>query len=382
VVDLYTTSPWYPYSQPLTNDAIFRLARSSELRSGVNYMRNSVKAVVDAFDGDATLYLVDPDDPVVAAWSEAFPGLFAPASEMPEGLEDHLRYPQDLFRVQGELYLEYHVTDPNELFQGNDAWSLPADPSTISRGTSPGAELLFGDRPDPTTNNLNYKAEILPYYLLTELPGEEDLSYLLLQPFTPKDRRNMSSFMVADSTPGRYGRLIDFRMPQGDFVDGTEQVGQRIDQDGEISEQFTLWDNQGSKVIKGDLLVVPIEDSLLYIQPIFLEAEGGGIPEFRRVIVVHGDQVEWAQTLDLALQQVFGAGTGGDPVDPGPSIPDGDTVAELLSEAAAAFDRAAEALTAGDLAEYQRSVNEAQRLIEEAQAIIEGAVEARAGVSG
>ncbi|HEX9866454.1 MAG TPA: UPF0182 family protein [Acidimicrobiia bacterium] len=382
VVDLYTTSPWYPYSQPLTNDAIFRLARSSELRSGVNYMRNSVKAVVDAFDGDATLYLVDPDDPVVAAWSEAFPGLFTPASEMPEGLEDHLRYPQDLFKVQGELYLEYHVTDPNELFQGNDAWSLPADPSTISRGTSPGAELLFGDRPDPTTNNLSYKAEILPYYLLTELPGEEDLSYLLLQPFTPKDRRNMSSFLVADSTPGRYGRLIDFRMPQGDFVDGTEQIGQRIDQDGEISEQFTLWDNQGSKVIKGDLLVVPIEDSLLYIQPIFLEAEGGGIPEFRRVIVVHGDQVEWAQSLDLALQQVFGAGTGGEPVDPAPPTPDGDTVAELLSEAAAAFDRAAEALTAGDLAEYQRWVNEAQRLIEEAQAIIEGAVEARAGLAG
>jgi hypothetical protein len=192
----------------------------------------------------------------------------------------------------------------------------------------------------------------------------------------------MSSFLVADSTPGRYGRLIDFRMPQGDFVDGTEQIGQRIDQDGEISEQFTLWDNQGSKVIKGDLLVVPIEDSLLYIQPIFLEAEGGGIPEFRRVIVVHGDQVEWAQSLDLALQQVFGAGTGGEPVDPAPPTPGGDTVAELLSEAAAAFDRAAEALTAGDLAEYQRWVNEAQDLIEEAQAIIEGAVEARAGVAG
>jgi hypothetical protein len=188
--------------------------------------------------------------------------------------------------------------------------------------------------------------------------------------------------MVADSTPGRYGRLVDFRMPQGDFVDGTEQVGQRIDQDGEISEQFTLWDNQGSTVIKGDLLVVPIEDSLLYIQPIFLEAEGGGIPEFRRVIVVYGDQVEWAQDLDLALAQVFGEGTGGEPVDPLPTTPDGDTVAELLGEAAAAFQMADEALTGGDLAEYQRWVDEAERLIEEAQAILEGAVEARAGSSG
>ncbi len=382
VVDMYTTSSMYPYAQPLTNEAIGRLARSSELRSGVNYMRNSVKAVIDAHDGDATLYLVDPDDPVAAAWSEAFPGMFTPMSEMPEGLNDHLRYPQDLFRVQGQLYLEYHVTGANELFSGNDAWSLPADPATIGRGDAPGSELLFGDGRDVTTGAFSYKAEILPYYLLTELPGEEDLSYLLLQPFTPKDRRNMSSFMVADSTPGRYGRLVDFRMPQGDFVDGTEQVGQRIDQDGEISEQFTLWDNQGSTVIKGDLLVVPIEDSLLYIQPIFLEAEGGGIPEFRRVIVVYGDQVEWAQTLDVALAQVFGEGTGAEPVDPLPTTPDGGTVAELLGEAAAAFQMADEALTAGDLAEYQRWVDEAERLIEEAQAILEGAVEARAGSSG
>jgi hypothetical protein len=346
-------------------------------------MRNSVKAVVDAHDGHVTLYLVDTEDPLAAAWSEAFPGLFTAAEEMPAGLEEHLRYPQDLFRVQGQLYLEYHVNDANEFFSGNDAWSLPADPATINRDSGlGGSELLFGDFRDPATSELTYRREILPYYLLTKLPGEEDLSYLLLQPFTPSDRRNMSSFLVADSTPGRYGRLIDYRMPQGDFVDGTEQVGQRIDQDAEISEQFTLWNNQGSTVIKGDLLVVPIEDSLLYIQPIFLEAEGGGIPEFRRVIVVYGDQVEWAETLDASLEQVFGQGTGGTPEEPLPTTPDGDTVAELLSEAAAAFQRADEALTAGDLAEYQRWVGEAERLIGEAQAILEGAVEARAAVAG
>ncbi|HSO50802.1 MAG TPA: UPF0182 family protein, partial [Acidimicrobiia bacterium] len=384
VVDLYTTSSWYPYSQPLENAAIGRLAQSSQLRRGLNYMRNSVKAVVDSHDGHVTFYLVDPDDPLAVAWSEAFPGLFTPASEMPEGLEEHLRYPQDLFRVQGQLYLEYHVNDANELFSGNDAWSLPLDPATISRDSASlgGSELLFGDVRDPTTAELRYRAEILPYYLLTKLPGEEDLSYLLLQPFTPSSRRNMSSFLVADSTPGRYGRLIDFRMPQGDFVDGTEQVGQRIDQDGDISEQFTLWDNQGSTVIKGDMLVIPIEDALLYIQPIFLEAEGGGIPEFRRVIVVYGDQVEWAETLDLALAQVFGEGTGGEPVEPEPTPPGGETVAELLAEAVAAFRQADEALTAGDLAGYQRWVNEAERLIDEAQAILESAVEARAGSAG
>ncbi|HSJ82791.1 MAG TPA: UPF0182 family protein [Acidimicrobiia bacterium] len=388
MLDLYTTSSWYPYSQPLDLDAIGRLARSSELRGGINYMRNSVKAVVDAHDGHVTFYLVDPEDPVARAWSEAYPGLFAPFSEMPEGLVEHLRYPQDLFRVQGELYLEYHVTDPNELFSGNDAWSLPADPATINRDpASPGAELLFGDSRDPATAQLRYRAEILPYYLLTKLPGEDDLSYLLLQPFTPGNRRNMSSFLVADSTPGRYGRLIDFRMPQGELVDGTEQVGQRIDQDAEISEQFTLWSNQGSRVIKGDLLVVPIEDSIVYVMPIFLEAQGGGIPEFRRVIVVYGDKVEWAQTLDATLELVFGEGTGAaeDPDEPDQPLeptPGGETVAELLEQAAAAFAQADQALTDGDLSEYQRWIDEAERLIEEAQDVIAGSVEAMAGRLG
>ena len=378
VVDLYTTSSKYPYSQPLEADAIGRLARSSDLRPGINYMRNSVKAVVDAYDGHVTLYLVDPDDPIARAWSQAYPELFTPFSEMPESLVEHLRYPQDLFRVQGQLYLEYHVTDPNELFSGNDAWSLPADPATIDRDpASLGAGLLFGDSLDQTTGRYAYRAEILPYYLLTKLPGEDDLSYLLLQPFTPGDRRNMSAFLVADSTPGRYGRLIDYRMPQGQLVDGTEQVGQRIDQDADISSQFTLWDNQGSVVIKGDLLVVPIEDSILYIQPIFLEAEGGGIPEFRRVIVVYRDQVEWSETLDGALDLVFGEGDDPtEPSEPPEPTPDGGTVEELLDQAADAFAAADRALTAGDLAEYQRWVDEAERLISEAQAIIADAVEA------
>jgi uncharacterized membrane protein (UPF0182 family) len=388
VVDLYTTSSWYPYSQPLVagpDGPMGRLDRSTDLEPGTNYMRNSVKAVVDAHDGHVTLYLVDDTDPLALAWSRAYPGLFTDGSEMPDSLVEHLRYPQDLFRLQGQLYLEYHVTDPNELFSGNDAWSLPADPATISRDpASLGADLLIGDRFNPQTNGYSYRAQILPSYLLTRLPGENDLSYLLLQPFTPRDRRNMSAFLVADSTPGRYGRLVDFRMPQGQLVDGTEQVGQRIDQDANISEQFTLWDNQGSRVIKGDLLVVPIEDSILYIQPIFLEAEGGGIPEFRRVIVVYGDQVEWAETLDGALELVFGDGIGAEPEEPSEPtepVPDASTVAGLLDQAAAAFAAADQALTQGDLAEYQRLIDEAERLVEQAQRILEDSVEARAGAT-
>lgn len=378
VLDLYTSTHSYPYSQPLTTDAVGRLAVSSEISRGVNYLRNSVKAVVDANNGDVTFYLNDESDPLAKAWGDAFPGLFKPASEMPDGLQDHLRYPQDLFRLQSQLYLEYHVTDPNQLFTGNDAWSLPDDPSTITRGTSVGQEYLKSDGRD-ATGSLRYRAEILPYYLLTKLPGDDDLSYLLLQPFTPKDKKNMSSFLVADSTPGRYGRLIDFRMPQGELVDGTGQVGQRIEQDAEISQQFTLWDSLGSMVIKGDLLVVPIEDSLLYVQPIYLEAEGGGFPEFRRVIVVYADQVEWAETLDGALAKVFGGSSG---TDQPPTGSDGSTVDDLLSQAAAAFQQADDALSNGDLAGYQRWVEEARRLIQDAKDILEGAVEAHAASVG
>jgi uncharacterized membrane protein (UPF0182 family) len=355
VVDLYTHSSYYPYSQPLGVGAWERLARSSGLRRGTNYLRNSVKAVVDAHDGEVTYYLFDSDDPVAQAWAQTYPGLFRDVSEMPEGLENHLRYPQDLFRVQSEIYLKYHVTTESQLFSEDDAWSFPADPSTIDR-----AEPLNGDAAPLGTEPL---AQILPYYLLTELPGEDDLSYLLLQPFNPRAKRNMVGFMVADSTPGRFGRLIDFRMPQGELVDGTEQAGQRIEQDAEISQQLSLWSGAGSRVIKGDLLTVPIENAVVYFQPIYLEEAGGSFPEFRRVAVVYADRVEWADSLDGALALVFGGGIDdGEEPEPPPSDTEA-TLEELVAEANAAFSRANDALRAGDLAEYQRWVEEAERIL-------------------
>jgi uncharacterized membrane protein (UPF0182 family) len=374
VIDLYTTSNFYPYSQPLTVPFLARLNQSSGLRPGINYMRNSVKAVIDAYDGDVTLYLVDETDPIALAWSAAYPGLLASADELPEGLDGHLRYPQDLFRVQGEMYLKYHVDDPTELYTGNDVWSIPEDLSTPSRSATVGTgdELLFGDLRNPSTGAIEYLPEVLPYYLLTKLPGEDVLSYLLLQPFTPLEKRNMSGFLVADSSPGSYGRLVDFRMPQGELVDGPAQVSQRIEQDADIAQQLTLWRGAGSNVITGDLLVVPVVDSLLYIQPFFLEEQGGAFPEFRRVAVVYGAQVEWAETLDGALGLLFGG--GGEPQEP--TGPDGETVGELLEQASAAFAAADEALQAGDLAEYQAQVDEANRLIEEARALLEEGVEA------
>ncbi|HLV89684.1 MAG TPA: UPF0182 family protein [Acidimicrobiia bacterium] len=360
VVDMYTATSFYPYSEPVSSREYSRLAVSSRIPFGVNYIRNSVKAVIDAYDGTLTYYVMDDDDPIIRAWSSNYPGLFKPFESMPEGLVEHLRYPQDLFRIQSSIYLEYHVTETTELFQGNDAWSLPADPATIVRS---GDELLRGDSPPE-----GYLREVLPYYLLTKLPGEEDLSYLLLQPFNPRERRNMVSFLVADSTPGRYGRLIDFRMPQGTLVDGVGQVGQRIEQDADIAEQLSLWDNSGSTVLKGDLLVVPIEDSVVYFQPFYLEERGGAFPEFRRVAVVFGERVEWASSLNAALRLVFDNDQPQQPTDPGDPI-DG-TIEELLERLGDAFAAADAALQRRDLGEYQRWIEMATRIYEEIERLV------------
>jgi len=373
VLDLYTATSFYPYSQPLTREGLARLSITSDLGLGTNYLRNSVKAVVDADNGDLTFYLDDTADPIAKAWASTYPGIFKDSSAMPDGLVDHLRYPQDLFRLQSQMYLEYHVTDENQLFSGNDAWSFPGDPSTITRL---GTERLQGDV-RPLGESTQLLAEVLPYYLLTELPGEEDLSYLLLQPFNPRAKRNMVGFLVADSTPGRYGRLIDYRMPQGELVDGTEQVGQRIEQDADISEQLSLWRGDGSVVIKGDLFIVPIEDSVLYFQPIYLEEEGGAFPEFRRVAVVYGDKVRWDDTLEGALALVFGEPDGsGGPTEPGE--PGDSTLNELIESANEAFAEADAALRRGDLAEYQQWVEEAERILGEIESIVNEAASASA----
>ncbi len=358
VLDLYTTSGWYPYAQPVDLDGFDRLGVTTGIRRGMNYVRNSVKAVIDANEGDVTLYQVDTDDPIINSWVDTHPGMFTPASEMPDGLEGHLRYPQDLFRIQSQIYLRYHVNQESQLFSGPDDWSFPGDPSDVVRAD---AEQLWGEQ---RVRSEPFEDQILPYYLLTELPGEEQLSYLLLQPFNPKAKRNMVAFLVADSTPGSYGRLIDFRMPQGELVDGAEQAGQRIEQDAEISQQLSLWRGDGSSVTKGDILVVPIETSVIYIQPIFLEEEDGAFPEFRRVAVVYSDRVEWSDTLDGALELVFGAESSPDPGGPEPGESDA-TLEELVEAAEQAFANAETALRSGDLANYQRWVGEAQRLLNE-----------------
>ena len=364
IADLYTVSRNYPYSRPLSGAEDDRLPRAGTVLPGINYIRNSVKATIDAYDGTVRLYVMDPADPLIRSYRRLYPELFLDRAEMPSGLEAHLRFPEDLFVIQTEMYREYHVIDPVQFYQRTDAWGIPEDPSTPGRR---GSGLLRGDgQTDPATGRQTVSDKMQPYYMqmAMPLPQEEGRqSFVILQPFTPRSGRNMTSFLVADSTPGTYGRIIDFRIPAGRQVDGTGQVRNRIDNDDEISAQRTLWDQQGSQVIFGDMLVVPVADSVLYVQPVFLAAEGGSLPEFRRAIVVLGDQVVFEPSIGQALDKLFG--TDGDGQEPPPPDPGQDT-ASLLKAAEAAFAQAQLALTDGNLAEYQRLIDEARRLVQQA----------------
>ncbi|MCU0281450.1 MAG: UPF0182 family protein [Acidimicrobiia bacterium] len=365
LIDLYTVTDRYPYS---TRAFTGRLsAQNSGLPTGFNYVRNSVKATVDAYDGTVTFYVVDEADPILGAYRSIFPSLFTPMAEMPAVLQEHLRYPEDLFRVQGDMFQRYHVTDPRVFFNNTLAWQVAKDPSNTPREA---LRVAYGADSRP----------MVPYYLLMRLPGETDLSYLALQPFTAAARPNMVSFLVAKGDPDEYGDLISFELPADSFVDGPGQVGARINQDPEVSEQFTLWGREGSEVVQGNMLVVPVEESILYVQPIYLQArsEGTGnstgIPEFKRVVVVFGNQIVMRETLAQALTEVFGEETT--PTTTTTTQPGGgeisDQVRALLDRAQAAFVAADTALRNGDLAGYAARVAEAQALVQQAVGLLGG----------
>ena len=365
VLDLFTYSGNYPYSTPLSSIDRRRLYEGTGIRTGTNYLRNSVKAVIDAYDGTTTFYGVDEEDPILAAWRSAFPSLFAGQSAMPEDLRSHLRYPMDLLTVQSEIYRDYHVTDVPSFFQELDRWSIPqagafGENDTPIRAT--GSSLL-GD--EDVVGGVSLVEETLPYYTVLDIDGE--LTYVALQSFAPRGRQNLSSFLTVSSDPASYGQIVDYRIAPGSQVAGIEQVGLRIESDPEISQQFSLWRTRGSTVLQGDILVIPIGDSLIYAQSVFLEATGGGIPEFERVIIVFEDRIEWAPSLASALSLVFGEDVGS-PASPEPAP--SDDIAVLLERADQAFADAEDALRAGDLAGYQRLVEEARALIAQARDLL------------
>ncbi len=376
VQDMYTVTSRYPYSTSAGDDgstslgraATGRLSVGSGLPGDFNYIRNSVKATVDAYDGTVHYYVVDETDPLIRSYRDIFPALFSTFDEMPADLQNHLRYPEDLFRVQSDLYTRYHVTDARVFFNNGDPWEIARDPSTTPSDT---LRFDFGAANRP----------MVPYYLLMELPGEPDLSYLALQPFTAATKPNMVSFLIAKSDKATYGDLIDFELPRDSFVDGPGQVGARINQDPDISREFTLLGQQGSEVVQGNMLVVPIHESILYVQPIYISARSGGsdasaLPEFKRVIVVYGDKIAMRNTLSEALAAVFGEGGGGGGGTGGGGELPGDltgAVAQLLDQADAAYTRADTALRNGDLGTYQQELENARSLIDQAIALLDQA---------
>ena len=303
-----------------------------------------------------------------------------------------LRYPEDLFRVQSDVYTKYHVTDSRVFFNNGAPWEIARDPSTTA---SEAQRVSF-----PVENR-----PMVPYYLLMQLPDETDLSYLLLQPFTAATRPNMVAFLVAKSDFDEYGELITFELPRESFVDGPGQIGARINQEPEISREFSLLSQGGSDVIQGNMLVVPIEESVVYVQPIYVSADPEGsaaasdlaaLPEVKFVIVVFGDRIIMRETLAESLQVVFGDpsaptvddGTGDEPVDDGtidPGITDPlpedvtEAVSELLARADAAFARADLALREADLASYQAEVAQAQRFLDQARDLIADALAGSGG---
>jgi uncharacterized protein len=271
--DAYTTTRRYPYGTPSV--------------SGINYIRNSVKVTTDAYDGTTEFYLADTADPLAQTLARAYPGLLKPLAAMPADLRQHLRYPETIFAIQAAVYSTYHMTNPGVFYNKEDQWEIPA----IDIDGNP--QLMQ------------------PYYTVMRLPGEEKAEFIQMLPFTPSRKDNLTAWMVARSDGDHYGELEVIEFPKQKIIYGPKQIIARINQDQVISPQITLWNQQGSAVIQGTLLVIPVEESLLYVRPLYLKASGGKIPELNRVIVAYRDQIVMEQTLDAALDRIFNGGEGG-----------------------------------------------------------------------
>ena len=387
VQDAYTATPRFPYAQLADRD---RVPTDSGLRAPFNYVRNSVKVVMDAHNGDTTFYLVDRNDPIARAYAKAFPKLFTPGSRMSDELRAHVRYPEDLFRVQTNMYGRYHITEPNDFYNAGDAWNISQDPGSGSptgadrrAATTVGAQGLVTQR----------RERMNPTYLLLRLPGEEDESFLILQPFVPSStgdkQQNLTAFMTAKSDPDEYGELESFVMPRGTQIDGPALVDARIAADPQISQEITLLNQQGSQVLLGNVLLIPVENSLLYIRPLYVQSSTNPLPEFKKAVVVFGNKAVMRDSLQASLAAVFGTapqtleqGRLGQPAppSPGPATPPAaappgtpPNLQQLLDQAQQAYDAAQTALRNGDLAEYERRIRAVGDLLRQARQAMGGA---------
>lgn len=279
VADAYTTSALYPYSQPLSLNG-----------DRVNYIRNSVKVVLDAYNGTVTFYQADTEDPLIRTYAKIFPTSFRPFTDLPKGLISHLRYPEDIFTLQTAIYTTYHMDDPQIFYNKEDQWEIP---SIVTEGE---------------TDTTSTVPVMTPRHMIMKLPGEKKEEYILMLPFTPRAKDNLSAWMVARNDADFYGKLLVYRFPKQKLIFGPKQVIGRINQDAEISRQISLWDQRGSQVIQGPLLVIPIEESLIYVRPLYLKADTGKIPELKRVIVAYENKIAMEETLEAGLSKIFGTG--------------------------------------------------------------------------
>jgi uncharacterized membrane protein (UPF0182 family) len=383
VRDGYTTTNDYPYVQRINLGDAARHDESSAggVHGSGNYIRNSVKAVVDAYTGKVTLYAFDESDPILQTWRKAFPNLFAPKASMPDALQAHLRYPEDLFSIQTDRYTLYHLDTANALYSRKDLWALPEDRSgeiqqqqQQPQAQSPVAALA------PPAN----AGKMRPYYLLTQLPGQQSPGFSLVMPFTPNNKQNMVAYMAVDSDRENYGQMTLFSLDPSRTIDGPTQVNSRILANTTVASQLSLLNQQGSKVILGNLLIVPVKDSLLYVQPIFVQSAGASqsatintIPLLEKVAVVLNTGVGYADTLSDAIGQVV-SGQAVPPTPPTANPPPApqpgasQTVQQLLQRANQEYDAAQRALQKSDLAGYQQHVNAMARLLSQALSSSQG----------
>ena len=333
MIDAYTSSSYYPYSEPYGEN-------------NLNYIRNSVKVVVDAYNGDVDFYIVDAEDPIAATFAKIYPTLFKTFDQMPEGLKAHIRYPNYLFQIQASVYGKYHMEDVNVFYQKEDVWDIASE--------------IYGME----------KQQMKPNYYIAKLPGEEKAEFFNSIPFTPKSKQNMTALMVARNDGDNYGELVLYQFPKSRTIYGPEQIEAQIDQNTEISKEFSLWNSSGTKYRRGNMFIIPINTSVLYVEPVYLEAQNSSIPEVKRIIMAYDDEIAYEETLAECLVSLFGDGAeeGVNETGEGQPSEGGQTSgemsqSELIAAAAAAYENATEAQKKGDWAGYGKYMDELEKYL-------------------
>ena len=343
IVDAYTRSSYYPYSQPFDSREYIESresmvgARTVVRLDGANYVRNSVKVVVDAYEGSVDFYVFESDDPIIRAWRSALPDLFKDKASMPESVRAHVRYPHDFLLTQGLIFNRYHMTDPDVFYNQEDLWVRA------------------------TERHYHEIKPVDPYYVMWELPGSDKAEFGLILPFTPKNRQVLIGWIAGLSDGDNYGRFLAYKFPKEKRVLGPQQVETKIDQDAFLSGQLTLWDQQGSEVIRGNVLAIPVDNSLIYVEPIYLRAETAAYPELRLIAVMHGDKLSYAETFDEAINGLFRD-------SPRMNISVLDQKGSLAEQARSAFEGYLEALGQG---RFNEAAAQLQALSDALEALIE-----------